>query len=329
MFATRTHLHAAGDWLIDHAAATGSPLTLRRLPQVFAEALATTDVGAAEKALLAGHGTRGTGAATHYYSARQAEVGRWHLGALAWIAARLGLPVALSQPIVPIEGFVGSKRHPTDAAVVAHMTALRAMPISGRAGRPTLAVRAAHHARLQGVIFEIGLWCTGARPFLHALDGLLHAGEVVVIDDKARPGGTGHSAARTVPVCTTLAHALAVWRTHRARLQHVLHWADEMPPWFVIAGDGSWCAASWQDLRASLPPSSLPSNASRQWFRSALSARGVAGQILDGWMGHVRLGSEPGASQLGVAPTQVDPVALVALEAMTQALRLPQLGAPA
>ncbi len=70
-------------------------------------------------------------------------------------------------------------------------------------------------------------------------------------------------------------------------------------------------------------------NASRQWFRSALSARGVAGPILDGWMGHARLGSEPGASQLGVAPARVDLVALAALEAMTQALGLPHLDAPA
>lgn len=329
IFATRTHLHAAGDWLIAHAAATGSPATLRRLPQVFAEALVATDVGTAEMALLAGHGARGTGAASHYYSARQAEVGRWHLGALTWIAARLGYPSPLSQPAVPVEGFVGSRRHPTDEAVTAHMTALNAVPISGRAGRPTLTVRAAHHARLQAVVFEIGLWCTGARPFLHALDGLLHAGEVVVIDDKARPGGAGRSAARTVPVCSVLARALVAWRAHRTRLQRVLHWADAMPAWFVITGDGQWRPATWQDLRAPLPPSSLPGNASRHWFRSALSARGVAGPILDGWLGHVRLGGEPGAPQLCVAPAHVDPVALAALDAMTQALGLPQLAVPA
>lgn len=329
MFATRMHLHAARDWLSAHAAATGSPVTLRRLPQVFAEAVAATNVGTAEAALLAGHGARGTGAASHYYSARQAEVGRWHLGALAWIAARLGYPSPLSQPAVPVEGFVGSRRHPTDEAVTAHMTALNAVPISGRAGRPTLAVRAAHHARLQAVVFEIGLWCTGTRPFLHALDGLLHAGEVVVIDDKARPGGAGRPAARTVPVCSTLARALAVWRAHRARLQRVLHWANEIPPWFVITGDGQWHPASWHDLRAPLPLSAMPTNASRQWFRSALSAHGVAGPILDGWMGHVRLGDEPGASQLGVSPARVDPVTLAALEAMTQALGLPQLAVPA
>ena len=329
MFATRTHLHAARDWLIAHAAATGSPVTLRRLPQVFAEALTATNVGTAEAALLMGHGARGTGAASHYYNARQADVGRWHLTALAWIAARLGMPSPLSQPPAPMEGFVGSKRHPLDAAVRAQMTALRAISLSGRAGRPTLAVRAAHHARLQAVVFEIGLWCTGARPFLHALDGLLHAGDVVVIDDKARPGGAGRSAARTVPVCPVLAHALATWRAHRARLQRVLHWADTPPPWFVITADGHWRAATWTEVRAPLPPSSLPGNASRQWFRSALSARGVTGPILDGWMGHARLGSEPGASQLGVAPARVDPVALAALEAMTQALGLPHLDAPA
>ena len=328
-FATRTQLHTVRDWLAAHAAATGSPVTLRRLPQVLAEALAATNVGTAEAALLLGHSVRGTGAASHYYSARQAEVGRWHLGALAWISARLGMPSPLSQPAVPIEGFIGSKRHPLDAAVTAQMTALRAIPLSGRAGRPTLAVRAAHHARLQAVVFEIGLWCTGARPFLHALDGLLHAGDVVVIDDKARPGGAGKSGARTVPVCSTLARALACWRAHRARLQRTLRWADEIPPWFLITAAGQWRAATWSELRTPLPPSSLQGNASRQWFRSALSARGVAGPILDGWMGHARLGSEPGASQLGVAPARVDLVALAALEAMTQALGLPHLDAPA
>lgn len=328
-FASRTHLYTARDWLVAHAAKTGSPVTLRRLPQVFAEALAVTNVGTAEAALLHGHGSRGTGAASHYYSARQTEVGRWHLGALGWIAARLGLPGPFSQPAVPVEGFVGSKRHPTDAAVAAHMTVLRGVSVSGRAGRPTLAVRAAQHARLQAVVFEVALWCTGARPFLHALDGLLHAKDVVVIDDKARPGGAGHSAARTVPVCAVLSRALTAWRAHRARLQCVLQWADAPPPWFCITADGHWCAATWAEVRAPLPQSTLPSNTSRQWFRSALSARGVAGPILDGWMGHARLGSEPGMSLLGVAPGHVDPVALAALEAMTHALGLPELGAPA
>ena len=311
-FATRTHVLAARDWLITHAAETGSPVTLRRLPQVFREALAATNVGTAEAALLTGKGSRGSGAANHYYSARQVEVGRWHLGALRWIATRLGMPAPLSQPIAPVTGFVGSKRHPTNAAVAAYMAALRAVPTSGRVGRPTMAVRAAHHARLQAVIFEIGLWCSGARPFVHALDGLLHAGDVVVIDDKARPGGAGQSAARTVPVCSVLAGALAVWRGHRARLKHVLLWAEEPPPWFSITGNGQWRAATWGELRAPLPWSAMPANASRQWFRSALSARGVAGPVLDGWMGHVQLGSEPGAPQLGIAPAQVDPVALAA-----------------
>ncbi|SIP86630.1 hypothetical protein [Solilutibacter tolerans] len=324
-FATRTHVLAARDWLITHAAATGSPVTLRRLPQVFREAVAATNVGTAEAALLTGHGTRGTGAASHYYSARQVEVGRWHLGALRWIAVRLGMPGPLSQPITPVEGFVGSKRHPTDAAVAAYMAALRAVPTSGRAGRPTIAVRAAHHARLQAIVFEIALWCSGARPFLHALDGLLHAGDVLAIDDKARPGGAGRSAARMVPVCSTLSSALAVWRGHRARLKNVLHWAEEPPLWFSITGEGQWRAATWSELRAPLPLSALPKNASRQWFRSALSARAVAGPVLDGWMGHAQLGSEPGAPQLGIAPAQVDPIALAALEAMTQALGLPQL----
>ena len=324
-FATRTHVLAARDWLITHAAATGSPVTLRRLPQVFREAVAATNVGTAEAALLTGHGTRGTGAASHYYSARQVEVGRWHLGALRWIAVRLGMPGPLSQPITPVEGFVGSKRHPTDAAVAAYMAALCAVPTSGRAGRPTMAVRAAHHARLQAIVFEIALWCTGARPFMHALDGLLHAGDVLAIDDKARPGGAGRSAARMVPVCSTLSSALAVWRGHRARLKNVLHWAEEPPLWFSITGEGQWRAATWSELRAPLPLSALPKNASRQWFRSALSARAVAGPVLDGWMGHAQLGSEPGAPQLGIAPAQVDPIALAALEAMTQALGLPQL----
>lgn len=324
-FATRTHVLAARDWLITHAAATGSPVTLRRLPQVFAEALAAINIGTAEAALLAGHGRRGAGAASHYYSARQAEVGRWHIGALRWIATRLGMPSPLSQPTVPVEGFVGSKRHPIDAAVATYMAALRSVPVSGRAGRPTMSVRAAHHARLQAIVFEIALWCTGARPFMHALDGLLHAGDVVVIDDKARPGGAGRSAARTVPVCSVLASALIVWRAHRSRLKHVLRWAEEPPLWFSITGDGQWRAATWSELREPLPLSALSTNASRQWFRSALSARGVAGPVLDGWMGHVQLGSEPGAPQLGIAPAQVNPVALAALEAMTQALGLPQL----
>lgn len=327
-FATRTHVLAARDWLITHAAETGSPVTMRRLPQVFREALAATNVGTAEAALLTGKGSRGAGAANHYYSARQVEVGRWHLGALRWIATRLGMPAPLSQPIAPVTGFVGSKRHPTNPAVAAYMAALCAVPTSGRAGRPTLTVRAAHHARLQAIVFETALWSTGARPILHALDGLLHAGDVVVIDDKARPGGAGRSAARTVPVCSLLAGALAVWRGHRARLKHVLHWAEEPPPWLVLTGDGQWRAATWSELRAPLPWSAMPANASRQWFRSALSIRGVAGPVLDSWMGHVTLGSEPGAPQLGVAPAQVDPVALAALEAMTQALGLPQLRRP-
>lgn len=320
--ATSREIRIAREWLDAHAQEVRSPVTPRRLATVLPEACAATGLGTAEMLLILG---RARQPASHYYSATAAEVVRMHAPAINWIALRLGAPRHLPHP-APVGGTIGCLRMPEPEVVERHMAALRAIDVRRPARRPSLTERITRAANLQALVSEIALWCLGARPLPHALDALMQAGVFAFVDDKRRPMGADKSHARAVPVCDVLAGALQVLhalRTEVARFAGI----ESIPwPWFLIESDGAVRKASWAEIRRPLPDSEMVWNASRMWFRSALSARGVPGPIMDAWMGHGVIGHEPGLALATVAPARVDAAALGALDAMTRALGLPRLG---
>ncbi len=326
-FATRQHARAARDWLVAHAESTGSRVTVRRLPQVLREACAATGLGLAEEALILAHRGRGVNgrASSHYYTASPVEIVRVHAPAIDWISIRLGGRSFLSQPEA-VGVTVGARRHPTQDRVIAYMSELREVDTRRGPGRRSDAAVAARHLRFQAVMREGAHWATGCRPFLHALDGLLFAGDVIVIDDKRLPGGAGRAHARAVPVCRHLMRMKRAWIDHRAAMaEHCGMAVEELPPWFVITANRTVRPATWRDLRAPLPPLHMARNASRIFFRSQLSACGLRSPAVDGWAGHVIVGTEPGLPLCSTAPTRFDPQDLALLNDMVDALRLPEL----
>ncbi len=316
----------ARDWLQAYARAASSPVTARRLATVLPEGCRATGVGMAELALLTGRAGGNANASNAYYAAEPPAIVRVHAPAISWIAERLGGERHIPHPPSAGGQAVGSRRVPKAAAVTHYMSALRAVDLQRPARRPTLAEQRSYHLRLQALVAEIALWCTGARPFARALDGLLDADDFIIIDEKARPGGAGRSHARIVPVCSVLASTLAAWRAHRDAVAARCGMAVITERWFEITAERGVRPLPWRRVREPLPASGLAWNASRNWFRSRLSAMGIVGPVIDAWMGHALLGAEPGMPLCTRAPAHIDLCAFGLLEQMTRELRLPDLG---
>lgn len=323
-FAERADMRRAIAWLRDHARASGSAVTPRRLARVLEHALHVSGAGTAESALIRGTDLAWSRAPAHYYGTTMVAIARWHHPALDWIARRLGHGIGPAS-VIPFPGWVGMQRTPVGRTRDVYLTRLRGMLRARPGARAPLENVITYHVQFQAVVHELALWLTGARPHAGSLDALLSADDHLVIDDKARAGADGRSSARLVPVSAALRQLIEAWAGHRSWLSRRLRGRRLPTPWVTVLPDRSVRAATLQELRAPLPPSGMPANAGRARFVSLLADRHVPGHIRCAWLGHWLLGNEPGAPMQARAMADAPAHALDSLDTLAAGMALPRV----